>query len=230
MEEDRRSDATGDEFLATVEIAARHAVPRRREPDILAWFSAVLPAWELGAGPTSAVSATCLILYFATSFVALASFERAPSLSHPTRRRIRDHLVLLPGDHLRSIARALRLGLSTTKYHLGVLLSLGLVRVEKVNGRSRYYAAGRESQHLRNQLFARHWKYRDLRLRVLSAVRRLDRPTPAAVAHALGISRQLAAYHLGCLVETGLVCRAPGRYWISNSTSTREEAGRVAGP
>lgn len=144
-----------------------------------------------------------------------------PEFDHPTRLRIHGHLVLLPGDHLRSIARALRLSLSTTKYHLGVLLRRGLVKVENVNGRSRYYAAGRDSKPHRNELFERHWKYRDLRLRVLLAVERMDRPSPSAVARGLGISRQLAAYHLGRLVEAGLVRHTSGGYWVPNPTSTR---------
>ncbi len=139
-------------------------------------------------------------------------YARASGLDHPTRLRIYNHLLVLPGDHFRSIVRSLSIGIGEGRHHLNVMLRQGLVREDKTNGRCRYYAEARGPATERNDLFAKHWGYRDLRLRVLFAVRNLGDAKPSAVAQALGISRQLAAYHLANLVELGLVTRV-GRHY-----------------
>lgn len=144
--------------------------------------------------------------------LALVTIPRDVALTHPTRNRIMAHLKLLPGDHFRSIVRMLDLGIGSARHHLGVLMRSGLVREDKTGTKVRYYASGSGSDSERNQLFAKHWNYRDLRLRVLYATRTLGEATPASVAAALGISRQLAAYHLSCLAELGLVQRERGHF------------------
>ena len=142
----------------------------------------------------------------------MANGAESGGLDHPTRERIHRHLLLLPGDHFRSIVRALGLAHGTASHHLDVLKRLGLVQSEKRSGRCRYYTTGSESELKRNQLFMQHWNYRDLRYRVLLVVRRLTDAKPATVARFLGISRQLAAYHLAHLEEIGLVRRENGGY------------------
>ncbi len=120
--------------------------------------------------------------------------------------------MVLPGDHFRSIVRSLRIGVGEGRHHLNVMLRSGLVREHKSNGRCRYYAEGQGPMSDRNELFAKHWDYRDLRLRVLFAVQNLGQAKPSTVAKSLGISRQLAAYHLANLAELGLVTR-DGRFY-----------------
>ncbi len=144
-------------------------------------------------------------------FVAVG-YARVGGLDHPTRVRIYNHLLVLPGDHFRSIVRNLSIGIGEGRHHLNVMLRSGLVREDKSNGRCRYYAEGQGPTLERNDLFAKHWDYRDLRLRVLFAVRNLGVAKPSEVARALGISRQLASYHLANLVELGLVTR-DGRHY-----------------
>ncbi len=139
-------------------------------------------------------------------------YARASGLDHPTRIRIYNHLLVLPGDHFRSIVRSLRIGMGEGRHHLNVLLRSGLVREDKTNGRCRYYPEGQGLGSDRNDLFAKHWEYRDLRVRVLFAVRSSGAAKPSAVAQSLGISRQLAAYHLASLEELGLVQR-DGRFY-----------------
>jgi predicted transcriptional regulator len=144
--------------------------------------------------------------------VFAVGYARAGGLDHPTRIRIYNHLLALPGDHFRSIVRTLSIGIGEGRHHLDVMLRNGLVREAKANGRCRYYPEGQGPALERNDLFAKHWGYRDLRLRVLFAVRNLGDAKPSTVAVALGISRQLAAYHLANLVELGLVTRV-GRHY-----------------
>src|SRR5881409_3175616 len=93
-------------------------------------------------------------------------------LKHPVRRQIYDHLRLLPGDHFRSVARSLRLAVGTARYHLNALFQDGLLYKQEINGRSRYYVSGGEAE--MNRLYARHWEYRDVRLRVLLTLRQMD--------------------------------------------------------
>ncbi len=133
-------------------------------------------------------------------------------LDHPTRARIYGHLLALPGDHFRSIVRHLGLGQGTATHHLGVLVKNGLVGVERRNGRVRYYPRGAGSKTDWNALYAKHWEYRDLRLRVLFAMRSLGAAKAAAIARSLGISRQLASYHLERLEDLGLVRRENGHF------------------
>lgn len=142
----------------------------------------------------------------------LAAYQYAGGLDHPTRRRIYEHLLSLPGDHFRSIVRSLRLGLGTARHHLDVLARRGLVHEETRNGRRRFYPNGAGAEPQRNRLFEKHWEYRDLRLRVLFAVQRLGDARPVTVGAALGISRQLAAYHLSRLHEAGYLRKAGNRY------------------
>lgn len=154
------------------------------------------------------------------------------SPQHPTRERIMQHLRMLPGDHLRSIARVLRLGVSEARYHLHVLGRSGLVREEKVRHRSRFYPADAKSEADRNLLFRKHWVHRDLRVRVLHAVKVHGSVRPAQVAKTIGISRQLATYHLSHLTAAGEVVRQGPEYrWPAASPEPdRLETADMAGP
>lgn len=136
----------------------------------------------------------------------------AAPLDHPTRLRILRHLRMLPGDHFRSIVRHLDLSVGETRHHLHVLHRHGLVRELKGGGRSRYYPRDAESDAGRNELYERHWAYRDLRMRVHRRVCDLGTTSAKEVADGLGISRQLAWYHLQRLVASGHLHRDGSRY------------------
>ncbi len=131
-------------------------------------------------------------------------------LKHPIRRRIYDHLIRLPGDHFRSVARSLNLAVGTARYHLDALAREGLVYKHDTNGRARYYVTGGEAEV--NRLYARHWEFRDVRLRILGLLRRMESAQPATIAKSLGISRQLVSYHLACLEKAGRVRRHGAHY------------------
>lgn len=137
-------------------------------------------------------------------------------LDHPIRRLIYDHLSRLPGDHLRSVARSLRLAVGTARYHMDALLREGLIYKRQNNGRSRYYVTGGEADV--NRLYARHWEYRDVRLRIVDALRRMEAAPPARIAKVLGVSRQLVSYHLAVLEKAGLARRDGTDYHLVNGT------------
>ena len=135
-------------------------------------------------------------------------------LEHPIRRRIYDHLSRLPGDHLRSVARSLRLAVGTARYHVDALVREGLIYKNRSNGRSRYYVTGGEADV--NRLYARHWEYRDVRLRIVDALRRMESAPPARIAKVLGFSRQLVSYHLAVLEKAGLARREGTDFHLVN--------------
>lgn len=117
-------------------------------------------------------------------------------VAHPCRRAILDHLSGEPGDHLRSIARDLALPLGSVRFHLGMLEKCGLVRVESRAGKARYFRVGPGSSAQSNDLFSRYWSFRDIRSQVAAAASRLESRDVSRIAASVGISRQLASYHL----------------------------------
>jgi predicted transcriptional regulator len=168
----------------------------------LAGSLGMIGAWVVFWGvDASSVSASLLI-----------GFGLLVGLEHPVRRRIYDYLCRLPGDHLRSVARSLDLAVGTARYHFDALAREGLIYKQASNGRARYYATGGEAEV--NRLYARHWEYRDVRLRVLDALRRMEVAPPATIAKTLGVSRQLVSYHLTCLEKAGLARRHGTRYQL----------------
>jgi len=134
------------------------------------------------------------------------------ALDHPTRRRIYERVLLIPGDHYRSITRALNLSEGAARHHLRSLVRSRVLYEERSEGRLRYYPRGTASADRLRQLFQKHWKYRGLRFRVLLAVRTLRGARPATIARFLGISRQLAAYHLSSLAREGKLKDDAGKY------------------
>lgn len=133
-------------------------------------------------------------------------------LTHPNRRRIVEHLEAVPGDHFRSIVRSLRLSRGTVRHHLLVLKRGNLVRSERIAGKCRFFVTARKLAPPMNEIYKRYWRQADLRSRVWAAVLRLPDPRPSTVAAALGLSRQLAAYHLKKLAEAGRVIPTGGSY------------------
>lgn len=142
----------------------------------------------------------------------MAAWLVAVPAEHPTRRRILDYLRAIPGDHFRSIARNLGLSVGEARHHLHMLIREELVIERKEGGRARYYVRDRLADAERNELFSRQWAYRDLRVRILTRLRTRGPGSGREVAGELGISRQLAAYHLARLAELGFIRREGRRY------------------
>lgn len=149
-------------------------------------------------------------------------------LAHANRRRIVKHLESVPGDHFRSIVRSLNLSRGTVRYHLLVLKRGNLVRSERIAGKRRFFVVARGYAPLMNEVYKRYWRQTDLRSRVWTAVLRLPDPRPSTVAAALGLSRQLAAYHLKKLAEAGRVIPTGGSYLPVDSRRTAPESAEPA--
>ncbi len=140
-----------------------------------------------------------------------AAVVAVAALDHPTRAKILSHLSAVPGDHFRSIVRSIGVSVGETRHHLNILKRRGHVREERAEGRCRYYVQGPESVD-RNALFEKYWELSDRRARVLGVVRERETVAPSIVATDLGISRQLAGYHLQRLSESGEIRHRGDRY------------------
>lgn len=182
----RRFAAPSPRLLAFLVIVLLISVA----PYLLAGVVAIAP---LGL-PLAAVSRT-----------GIAAFE------HPTRARILSHLETVPGDSFRSIARSVEVSVGEARHHINVLMRRGRVREQKTSGRCRYYLNGTAAVD-RNEAFEAFWTLRECRQRVLRFVQDRGEVTPSCVAAALGISRQLASYHLRQLAASGQVRRGRGAY------------------
>ncbi len=147
-------------------------------------------------------------------------------VAHPCRRAILDHLSGEPGDHLRSIARDLALPLGSVRFHLAMLEKCGLVRAESRGGKARYFRVGPGSSAQSNDLFSRYWSYHDVRSRVAAAAARLASRDVSRVAASVGISRQLALYHLRRLPDGARpAALATGPTSATESTPPSERIG-----
>ncbi len=147
----------------------------------------------------------------AGSPIVSAAALRSVVSEHPTRAKILAHLAAVPGDHFRSIARCVHVSRAEARHHLNVLMRSGQVREARQGGRLRYYVNDRAVAD-RNATFGAYWHLQDRRARTLRFVQEREAAGPSEVAAALGISRQLAAYHLQRLVASGHLLRDGGSY------------------
>lgn len=114
------------------------------------------------------------------------------------------------------------------RYHLLVLKRESLVRCERIAGKSRYFATTKGQTLEKNDLYKKYWARSDLRARVWSAVLRLPDPRPSSVAAALGLSRQLAAYHLKQLAREGRVVASGGTYLPADARKVAADAEQAS--
>lgn len=135
----------------------------------------------------------------------------AAALDHPTRLKILSHLEAVPGDHFRSIVRAVQVSVGEARHHLNILMRRTQVREERGGNRTRYYVNRRAASD-RNAAFEAYWALSTPRLRVLRTVQNEQTVRPSDVASVLGISRQLADYHLQRLVADGTIRGERGLY------------------
>ena len=143
------------------------------------------------------------------------------AVGHPTRASILLHLERVPGNHFNGIVQSIGKSVGEVRHHLNVLKREQWVREVRQGQRRRYYAV-RTTSEARNKVFETLWSDQDNRLRVLHVVLKRGALGPTQVAGEIGISRQLAAYHLMRHAGSGEIHREQGVYYRrgwSSSTS-----------
>lgn len=145
------------------------------------------------------------------------------AVGHPTRASILSHLDKVPGNHFNGIVRGVGKSVGEVRHHLNVLKRGQWVREVHQGRRCRYYAE-RTTSEARNRAFETIWAGQDNRLRVFQVVAQRGAVRPLQVASEIGISRQLATYHLMRLAGAGQIHRAQGIYcrrgWASSAAGT----------
>lgn len=68
--------------------------------------------------------------------------DPAEALELDTRRRIYQHLLKVPGEHMREIGRALDIPMGTLEYHLHYLVKAGLIHTREDPRYTRYFPTG----------------------------------------------------------------------------------------
>jgi DNA-binding transcriptional ArsR family regulator len=165
--------------------------------------------------PTSLVLVATAILIACTRTVrgtlggvCAAFYTRIASahvLESPERAQLYSLIGSQPGRHLRELQRTLGWGWGTVHYHLELLRRSGLVTLEPNGKHLVVYQRSDAARSARARL--------DVRGKAAAVYDALaaGAMTQAELQGALGLSRQLVAHHLGCLVEDHLVTVLPGR-------------------
>ncbi len=183
-------DAAGNAAEAT---GAIQVVPG---PDF-AWVAAALAAWFSALGIWGTERGRIAFM----SWFALPLFTRMRKdevLDQFTRGQVYGYIVVHPGDSYIDIKRNLQLNNGTLTYHLRILERDGLITAKSAGTRKLFYAKGARvpedggGMHEVQQQILRH-------LKESGGLAVND------VAGVIGISRQLAIYHLRDLSRRGLV-------------------------
>lgn len=113
-----------------------------------------------------------------------------------TRRRIYMHLLRTPGDHYRSIQRALSLPNGVLSYHLDRLVKAGVVIIRSVPGRKRYYPVEIKPHDL---------AVGGTKENILMHIARRPGISATEIAVSLGVSRRWIMRNLNDLRKRGIV-------------------------
>jgi len=131
-------------------------------------------------------------------FPLYARRKRDELLDQENRGMIRGYLLVHPGDSYSDIRRNLGLSNGTLSYHLTVLEREGIIQSQTRGSRKLFFP--REAR-LPNDGGGMH----EVQLRMLRAVREIPGLAVTDLAGALGISSQLALYHLRDLAAKGRI-------------------------
>ncbi|TLZ69936.1 MAG: winged helix-turn-helix transcriptional regulator [Methanobacteriota archaeon] len=131
-------------------------------------------------------------------FPLYARRKRDELLDHETRGMIRGYILVHPGDSYSDIRRNLALSNGTLSYHLTVLEREGIVHSQTRGSRKLFYP--REAR-LPNDGGGMH----EVQIRMLRAIEQIPGLAVTDLAGALGITSQLALYHLRALAQEGRI-------------------------
>jgi predicted transcriptional regulator len=117
------------------------------------------------------------------------------------RERIRAHVAANPGEHFNALARALDLASGQTQYHLRRLERRDRVVSLALYGRTHYFTPAYDEWQRGAIAVLRRETARDVLLSLLDG----GAAAPGDVADDVGIARSTLSWHVGHLVEQGLV-------------------------
>jgi predicted transcriptional regulator len=119
-------------------------------------------------------------------------------LDQQNRKRIYDHIINNPGDHFRSIQRAVDLEVGTLSHHINVLEKEQLIVSEQDGINRLFYPAGMRGNDEKVRLSR-------VQENILRSIRSTPGRTQSEIAKDLGVSRKVIYYHVQFLRDSGMV-------------------------
>jgi len=187
------TDASGLSDDDTIEIAVTSSSNSADIVFVVAAGAALLVAALIGATEAGRLAAFSLVL-----FPLYARKRKDEPAEQETRGMIRGYVLVHPGDSYTDIKRNLGLGNGTLTYHLTILEREGIVRSQVRGSRKLFFP--REAR-LPEDGGGLH----EVQLRMLRAVQAIPGLAVTDLAGALGITSQLALYHLRDLAAKGRI-------------------------
>jgi len=188
----RARDAGGNEKVASGSL---RVLPR---PSFdLAWVAAALAAWFTGLGIAGTERGR---MAFISWFVLplYARMKKVDVLDQFTRGQIYGYIVVHPGDSYVDIKRNLQLNNGTLTHHLNVLERDGRIRSKNQGTRKLFFAEGARVPEDGGGMH-------EVQQQILKHLEESGGLAVSDVAGVIGISRQLAIYHLRDMSRKGLV-------------------------
>lgn len=120
-----------------------------------------------------------------------------------TRTRIELQIRRNPGIHFNELVRSVDFAPGQIQYHVHRLLDTDSIVEEKLYGRTHYYSPTFDSWERRLLALFRRETSRD----IMGYLLEQDSTAPQTVADDLGIARSTLEWHLGHLVEQGIIVK-----------------------
>lgn len=184
---------------------AREVSPTARDAsEGVGWTAGAL---GLGLTGLAAVAWPRLRRWFTGPLVGLYHrIDRDELLEHPTRERIYEIAGEDPGIHFAELRRRTDTARGNLDHHLRRMVDEGLLEERSLAGYRCVFQRGRVPEDVMRAAGCVRSK---TARRVLAAVARSPGATAAALARSLDVARSTVSYHVGSLVEAGLVDREP---------------------
>ncbi|QAU12000.1 winged helix-turn-helix transcriptional regulator [Halorubrum sp. BOL3-1] len=124
-----------------------------------------------------------------------------------TRTQIRRHVRDTPGVHFNQVGRDLDIATGQVQYHLRRLVRNDELAIERVGGRTHYFAPSFDSCERRALAFLRRETARGILVRLHA-----DGPKrPKTLANDLDLARSTVSWHVSALVENEIVEKSADR-------------------
>lgn len=150
----------------------------------------------------AAIAGSLLLWRLASGLLALFSRVQQPrALDHPQRRDIIEFLLTTPGARLSDLRRKLQISRPAARYHITVLLRVGIVRREGRASGTRYWPRAASPR----AAVAAHASQDPVLAEILSVLRREPGAPQRRLALAVGLTQPRVSRALRRLAQLGLV-------------------------
>jgi predicted transcriptional regulator len=189
---DLRSGLTGEEVDR---MLLRQPIPEPAFPFFLFFIAGVF--FTIGVGTLLTEVGKWALL---SLIIPLYSrIKKKDLLNQPIRYKIHGYVIGNPGAHFGLIKQDLKLGNGQVVYHLKRLMEADLIYSKEDGIRKRFYP----KEFPESETNGHHFNH--IEEKILKLVKETRGITQKKIAHSIGISRQVAGYHLSKMEEIGAI-------------------------